>query len=162
MTFATVLSNSFRRSLGIFFAAAFTVSAAAASEHGTRDEATAMVNAAVAHVKKVGPEQAFKDFTTDKGNWVKKDLYVFAFDTKANWLAHGTNEKLVGRNLMELKDQNGKPFIREFLQVVSSPKGEGWVDYDWSNPTTKKVEPKTTFVKRVPGTDYSVAVGIYR
>lgn len=34
-----------------------------AQEFGTRDEARAMVDSAVAHVKKVGPEQAFKDFT---------------------------------------------------------------------------------------------------
>jgi cytochrome c len=137
------------------------VAGAAAQERGTRDEAKAMVEAAVAHVKKVGHEKAFEDFTKDKANWAKKDLYVFAFDLEANWTAHGANEKLIGKNLMNLKDQNGKEFIKEFIQVVST-KGEGWVDYDWVSPATKKVEDKTTLVKRVAGTNYAVAVGIYR
>lgn len=134
-----------------------------ASERSTRDEATTMVSAAVAHMQKAGKDKAFDDFTNDKTNWVKKDLYVFVIDTKAGALtAHGANPKLVGRNLLELKDQNGKLFFREFITVAESAKGEGWVDYDWSNPTTKKVEPKTTLVRRVPGTGYAVAVGIYR
>lgn len=134
---------------------------AAAQERGTREEAKAMVEAAVAHVKKVGADKAFDDFTKDKANWTKKDLYVFAFDTEANWKAHGANEKLVGKNLLNLKDQNGKEFIKEFVQVVNT-KGEGWVDYDWANPVSKKVEDKTTLVKRVAGTNFAVAVGIYR
>ena len=49
-----------------------------AEERGTKDEAVAMTSAAVEHVKKVGREQAFKDFTEDKATWTKKDLYVMA------------------------------------------------------------------------------------
>jgi cytochrome c len=47
-------------------------SPALSQEFGSRDEAKAMVDAAVDHVKKVGAEQAFKDFS-DKGNktWQK-------------------------------------------------------------------------------------------
>jgi cytochrome c len=132
-----------------------------AQDHGTKDEAKAMVNAALAHIKKAGNDQAFKDFTSDKTNWVKKDLYVFAVDTKGNVLAHGANEKLIGKNLIELKDQNGKPFAREFLEVAAT-KGEGWVDYDWPHPVSKKIEEKTSFVKRIPGFDGLVIVGAYR
>jgi cytochrome c len=142
--------------------AAFTVLSATASDRGTREEAAAMVAAAAEHVKKVGHEKAFENFTNDKTQWVKKDLYVFAFDLKANFTAHGANAKLVGKNLIDLKDQNGKAFIRDFVQTASTAKGEGWVDYDWAHPQTKKVEEKSSFVKRVPGTDYVVGVGIYR
>jgi cytochrome c len=154
------MKTLFRAFIALFAAVGF-VAGAAAQEKGTREEAKAMVEAAVAHIKKVGHEKAFEDFTKDKANWNKKDLYVFAFDTDANWKAHGANEKLVGKNLIALKDQNGKEFIKEFVQVVTT-KGEGWVDYDWAHPTTKKVEDKTTLVKRVAGTNYAVAVGIYR
>ncbi len=134
---------------------------AQASERGTREEAKAMVEQAIAHIRKVGPEKAFEDFTRDKANWVNKDLYVFVFDLEANWKAHGANERLVGKNLMNLKDQNGKEFIKEFVQVAAG-KGEGWVDYDWAHPTTKKVEDKTSLIKRVPSTNLAVGVGIYR
>jgi cytochrome c len=137
------------------------VAGAAAQDKGTRAEATAMVAAAVAHVKKVGADKAFDDFTNDKASWNKKDLYVFAFDMDANWKAHGVNAKLVGKNLINLKDQAGKEFIKEFIAVANG-KGEGWVDYEWAHPVSKAVEGKTTLIKRVPGTDFAVAVGIYR
>ncbi len=132
-----------------------------AQDHGTKDEAKAMVNAAVMHIKKVGKDQAFKDFSTDKTNWVKKDLYVFVQDFSGNVLAHGTNEKLVGKNLLDMKDQNGKAFAREFVSVGST-QGEGWVDYDWAHPVTKKAVAKSSFVKRIPGFDGVVVVGAYR
>ena len=144
----------------LLFAAAVSVTVMA-QDRGTKDEAKAMTSAALAHIKKVGNEQAFKDFTTDKANWTKKDLYVFAADTKGNVLAHGANDKLVGKNMIELKDQNGKMFVREMAELALT-KGEGWVEYDWTHPSTKKVEGKSTFVKRIPGFDGSVSVGVYR
>lgn len=150
----------FRSLLTLLLAGVVSVSAMA-QDHGTKEEAKVMVTAALAHIKKVGNEQAFKDFTSDKANWTKKDLYVFAMDLKGVVLGHGANEKLVGKNLIELKDQNGKLFAREFIEVGTS-KGEGWVDYDWTSPVTKKVEGKSTFVKRIPSFDGFVAVGAYR
>jgi signal transduction histidine kinase len=153
----------FIRALGAIALTSLVPLAGFASEQGTRAEAITMVTDAVAHVKKAGPQQAFDDFTNNKAKWINKDLYVFVIDTDAgNLTAHGANPKLIGRNLVELKDQNGKLFFREFIDVAKSSKGEGWVDYDWSNPTTKKVEPKSTLVRRVPGTAFAVAVGIYR
>lgn len=149
-----------RTLMSLLFAGVVSVSAMA-QDHGTRDEAKALANAALAHIKKVGNDQAFKDFTSDKATWTKKDLYVFAIDTKGNTLAHGANEKLVGKNMIELKDQNGKAFFRELTEIVAT-KGEGWVEYDWAHPVTKKVDGKATYIKRIPGFDGGVAVGVYR
>lgn len=150
----------FRALTTLLFAAVVSASALA-QDHGTKDEAKTLANAALTHIKKVGNDQAFKDFTVDKANWTKKDLYVFVMDAKGSTLAHGANEKLVGKNMMELKDQNGKVFIREITDLATA-KGEGWVDYDWAHPVSKKVEGKSTFVKRIPGFDGSVSVGTYR
>jgi signal transduction histidine kinase len=153
--------NTLFRALIALFAAFGLAAGALAQDQGSRDEAKAMAEAAAAHVKKAGPEKAFDDFTKDKANWTKKDLYVFVFDMDANWKAHGANDKLIGKNLINLKDQNGKEFIKEFIAVATG-KGEGWVDYDWAHPQTKKVEGKSTLIKRVAGTNYAVAVGVYR
>jgi cytochrome c len=155
------IMTKFIRALVALFAAVGFVAGAAAQENGTRDEAKSMVEAAVAHIKKAGADKAFEDFTNDKAAWVKKDLYVFVFDLDANWKAHGANAKLVGKNLINLKDQNGKEFVKEFVTVAGG-KGEGWVDYDWAHPQTKKVEGKSTLVKRVAGTNLAVGVGVYR
>ena len=149
------------RSLMVLLVAVFLSVSAVAQDHGTKDEAKALVDAALAHIKKVGNEQSFKDFTSDKASWTKKDLYVFVMDAKGGTLAHGSNEKLVGKNMIDLKDQNGKLFMRE-LTDLSATKGEGWVDYDWAHPVSKKVEGKSTYVKRIPGFEGSVSVGVYR
>ena len=148
-----------RTLMTLLFAAVLSVSAIA-QERGSKDEAKAMVAAALAHIKKVGNDQAFKDFTADKATWNKKDLYVITQDAKGGVLAHGANEKLVGKNLIDVKDQNGKHFVRELIDT--GMKGEGWVDYDWSHPVSKKVEGKSSYVKRIPGFDGIVLVGVYR
>lgn len=136
-------------------------SSAVAAEAGTKEEAKAMAMAAVEHVKKVGPEKAFKDFTTDKAAWTRKDLYVMAYDSKGNCVGHGANEKLVGKNLIELKDPNGKQLVKEMTDAAMG-KGSAWVDYDWPHPQTKKVEGKTTFVHKLANFEGWVGVGVYR
>ena len=133
---------------------------ALAQQRGTKDDAKAMVEAAVAHAKKVGAEQALKDFQSDKATWMKKDLYVFAYDLQGNCRALVANDKMVGKNLLEMKDPNGKFFIREFIALVNS-KGAGWVDYDFADPLTRKMGSKSSYVQKLPGFDGFVGVGVY-
>jgi signal transduction histidine kinase len=65
---------------------------------------------------------------------------------------------MVGKNLIDLKDQDGKFLIRELSDVAK--KGNGWVDYKWPNPLTKLIEAKSSYVERMG--DYFVGVGVYR
>jgi signal transduction histidine kinase len=131
-----------------------------ASERGTKDEAKAMVEAAVAHIKAVGAEKAYADFTNDKGNWVKKDLYVMVYDSKGTALAHGANAKLVGKDMSAVKDANGTPIVNGMVALAA--KGGGWFDYDWPDPLTKKIMPKTTYAVKQPNGEGFVGVGVYR
>lgn len=135
--------------------------ASAQEQRGTKEEAVTLVKAAIEHVKKVGADQAWKDFTNDKVSWTKNDLYVLANKVDGTSLAHGVNSKLVGKNMLAVKDANGVEILKEFNKVVTA-KGSGWVDYDWPHPQSKKVEAKSTYVQRVPGTDAYVGVGVYR
>jgi len=155
------MQSTHRRSILVACALALAAPAAFAQERGTREEAKAMAEAAAAHVKKVGAEKAFKDFNTDKA-WVRKDLYVVAFDMVGNCLAHGVNEKLVGKNLIEMKDQSGKYFTKAMIDSTKSAAGAGWTDYEWVHPATKKLEPKSTYTIKLAGFEGVVAVGIYR
>jgi signal transduction histidine kinase len=83
----------------------------------------------------------------DEGTLVDRDLYIFAYDFDGVVLAHGANPKLVGRNLYNLKDTDGKYLIRELIEAAKA--GSGWVDYKWSHPKMKKIMQKTAFVKKV-------------
>lgn len=149
-----------RRTALLLAAALCCAGVAHAQERGSKDEAKAMVDAALDHIKKVGAEKAYKDFTTDKASWNKKDLYVMVYDGKGVALAHGANEKLIGKDMTALKDGNGKPIVPGLLDVAK--KGGGWFDYDWPDPLTKKLAPKSTYAKSLPGGDGFVGVGVYR
>lgn len=133
----------------------------AAQERGTKEEASTMVDAALALIKSAGADAAAKEFMAD-AKWKKKDLYISMYQIKDNKcvvVAHGVNEKLVGKDISDLKDADDKTFIREAMGVAA--KG-GWVDYKWPDPATKKVNPKSSYIKMAPGTDYAVLVGIYK
>jgi cytochrome c len=151
----------FRMLIGFCAAVAVMVGVASAQEHGTKDEAKAMVDSAIEHVKKVGPDQAFKDFTNDKAAWTKKDLYIFAYDMQGTCVAQGDNAKLIGRGLMDLKDPNGVAIIAEQTKIAQT-KGEGWFEYIWPHPQTKKLTPKMSYVRKVPNYEGWLAVGIFK
>jgi cytochrome c len=120
-----------------------------------------MVDAAVEHVKKVGPDQAFKDFSDkEKKTWHQKDLYVFAYNLEGVNVAHGANEKPIGKNLIELKDPDGKLLIKELRDAAV--KGGGWVEYEWPHPQTKKIESKISYSRKLVNFDGFVGVGVYR
>ncbi|CAN5178439.1 hypothetical protein BH11PSE11_BH11PSE11_18890 [soil metagenome] len=134
--------------------------AALAADRATAEEATAMVKNAIAHMKKQGNEKAFADFADTRNlKWHDRDLYLFVYDFKGMNVAHGNNPKMPGKNLLELKDADGKPIIRSFIEVTEA-KGSGWVDYMWPNPVTKAIEIKTSYVERTG--DLIVGAGIYK
>jgi cytochrome c len=130
-----------------------------AAEKGTAKEAQDLVAKAVAYYKANGKDKAFAAISDPKGQFTKKDLYVFAFDMNTVCLAHGANKALVGKNLTELKDSNGKQFMNQMTQDAKT-KGKGWVDYSWTNPVTKKIEPKSSYYQKEG--DFYFGCGIYK
>jgi cytochrome c len=149
-----------KRGFGILALSVALAAPVWAQERGTKDEAIAMVKAAQEHIKKVGPEKAFADFTNDKANWVKKDLYIFAYNNKNVGLAHGANPKIVGRDMSDFK-MNDVAVVVELNKLANS-KGKGWFDYDWPDPITKKMDQKSSYVEKFPTNDGFLGVGVYR
>lgn len=129
-----------------------------AADKGSKDEAVALVQKAVAYIKANGKEKAYAEFTNGT-QFKDRDMYVFVVKHDGSALAHGANPKLVGKNVGELKDGDGKFFVKELIEV-SKAKGKGWVDYKWPHPVTKALEAKTTYVEGVE--DTIVACGVYK
>jgi len=126
---------------------------------GTANEAKALMVKGVAFVKAEGKEKAFAEFTNPKGKFVDRDLYIFAVDFNGITLAHGGNAKLVGKDLIGLKDADGIYFMKKFIETAKT-KGSGWVDYKWVNPVTKKIESKSTYIQKKD--NYFLGCGIYK
>ena len=134
-------------------------SAALAAEQGTAAEAEAMVKKAVAYIKANGPEKAYEEFTNGK-SFKDRDLYIIVYDLNGKNLAQGANPKLVGKDLIGLKDPDGKPLIQMFVDLAKT-KGKGWVEgYKFLNPVSQKIEGKAMYLERVG--DTLVGCGIYK
>jgi hypothetical protein len=133
---------------------------------GSAAEAEALVKKAVAYVAANGVDKSIAAFNKKDGEFVKGELYVFMFrvsnkpGARIVTLAHSANPGLVGKDLYDLKDPNGKPFMVAMSKKAMEEKG-GWVDYKWSHPITKKVADKRSYV--LPATsDVVVGCGIYK
>lgn len=125
----------------------------------TKDDAVKMVDAAVAYHKANGKAATVAEVAKQDGKFVKgPELFTFAIDLKGNVLAHPYNPKLVGKDMTDLKDADGKPFAKEMSDIANN-KSSGWVEYKWTNPATKHIEPKATFVKKIDDVIY--CCGIY-
>ncbi len=129
------------------------------SRAATPEEAKALSERAAAYIKEVGEDRAFADFTRPDGGFVDGELYVFCYDQQGVNKAHGGNPSFVGRNLLHMKDTDGK---EPNLLIVRKgfDEGEGWVDFKWPNPVSKKIESKSAYVIRTG--DVVCGAGYYR
>jgi cytochrome c len=137
----------------------FSIAGHAAAEHGTADEAVAMVKRVIDFMKANGKEKTIAEVNNVNGQFRDRDLYVTINSLDMVTLAHGANVKMQGKNLIDLKDADGKPFMRERQDIVKT-KGKGWQDYKFVNPVTKQIEPKAMYFERYE--DVVVNCGIYK
>jgi signal transduction histidine kinase len=114
----------------------------------TADEAKAFAERAVAHIQDVGRDKAFADFSRPDGGYVDGELYMFCYAADGTNLAHGGNPAFVGKNLLNVKDPDGKLANAELIRT-GLEQGTGWVDFRWPNPVSHKIEAKSAYVIRV-------------
>ncbi|MBC3862653.1 cache domain-containing protein [Undibacterium jejuense] len=119
---------------------------ALAAEQGTAEEAKALVAKAIESMKKQGIENTIADINKKDGGYQDRDLYVVVYDLNAKNLAQ-INPKMIGKNMIDLKDADGKYFIRERIEIANK-KGSGWQDYKFVNPVTKQIEPKSMYIEK--------------
>jgi signal transduction histidine kinase len=131
----------------------------AAEKPGTAAEAEAMVKKAIAFAKAKGNDAALAEISNPKGKFVDRDLYVTVYDMNGKCMAHGANPKMIGKDLIGLKDPDGKEFFKERIEIAKTA-GKGWQDYKFSNPLTKKIEPKRAYFER--NGDLVFACGFYK
>jgi cytochrome c len=122
-------------------------------------EAKAFVQKAIQFYKKTGKAIAMAEFTNPKGPFVQGDMYVFVLNLKGTLLAHGVNEKYIGQDFIDVKDSDGRSFVKEIVDVANA-KGQGIADYKWYNPKTKEDLQKEVYFEKVD--DVIICSGIYK
>ena len=132
---------------------------ALAQSHATDKEATAMVKKGVAFIKANGKDKGHAEISNKAGQFIDRDLYLVVYGLDGTVHAHGANEKMIGKNLIDLKDVDGKAFVKERVELAKS-KGTFWQDYKFTNPTNKKIEPKSMYCETMD--DAVLCGGVYK
>ncbi len=127
---------------------------------GTPAEAQAMAERAAAHLQQVGPKQALADFNDPNGAaFHDRNLFVVTYDPSRHVVSSVGVPAYLGRDATRFVDSDGKEFGKAIIATAETA-GKGWVDYRMTNPTTRKVELKSSYVIKVG--DYILFVGTYQ
>ncbi|ARJ67756.1 chemotaxis protein [Magnetospirillum sp. ME-1] len=149
-----------RRLVLIGLAAALAAAPAIAAERPTREQVQALTLKAAALVAADGMEKAREAFHRE-GEFRFGEIYVNVIDANGTWMIYPPNPRNEGKSVLNVKDSTGKLLVQEIISVARD-KGEGWVEYQWLNPASNRIEPKITYVKAVPGKDLITYIGLYK
>ncbi|MBS0512070.1 MAG: cache domain-containing protein [Proteobacteria bacterium] len=143
----------------------------AASAGGAADQASVAMGAETAEAART---QALLDraeaFLRDKGDqalaafsrssdFQAGDLYVYVLGRDGTFLASGgASSTLIGRNVRDMTDSDGRPFFREILDGAQT-RASGQVQYRWLNPVRGRNEYKIASYRTVG--DRILVVGYY-
>ena len=142
------------------FLCTFSLPSLAAGDRASAQDAINMVHRVKDFIKANGKEKTIAEINNPQSKvFIDRDIYVVINGLDGTNLAHGANQKLVGRNIMNIKDADDRYFIREQIET-SKKTGKGWIDYKWPNASTQKIEDKTAYFERVD--DFVIACGIYK
>jgi cytochrome c len=139
-------------------AIAFLVGTAVASA-ATKDDAVAMVKKAVATIKADGPEKAYAEISAPGSKFVNGEVYAYVAGLDGITLAHPTNPKLIGKNMQEVQDVDGKYFAKD-MNELAKKQASFWYEYKFANPVTKKIQVKDNYCEAVGQT--RVCAGLYQ
>jgi len=118
-----------------------------------------LVRKGVAHIRDVGKRKACDDFDNPRGDYMFGEFYISAFDVHGVRMANGFDPASRGEHIYEIRDADGKQHVRAIIEKAKA-RGKGWEDYKWTNPITRRVEPKSVYFELVD--DVVVTCGIYR
>ena len=142
------------------FLLCLSFASAGAAPEPTEKDAIAMVERGASFMKAHGKDDLIKKIAAKDPDFFQGSLYLYLRDVKTGiLLAHPINPAIVGKDLVDVPDANGKVYRREIIERAQK-QGKGWVDYMYKNPASGKLEPKTTYFLRVG--EIVLEAGIYK
>lgn len=125
----------------------------------TKDDAVALVKKTVAAIKTDGSEKVYAAINSPGNEYQSGELYVVVQGFDGTTLAHAVNQKLVGKNMKEQQDVDGKFFAKDMAEH-GQKEASFWYDFKFVNPATKKIQIKDMYCEALPPT--TVCAGVYR
>ena len=106
-----------------------------------------VVDEAADLIKKKG-KQAFAQIRDPLGDFNYLTTYVFVIDSKGMDLVNPVFPGFEGQNVLDLKDSEGKYFIKDMIRALEST-DTVWIEYMWPKPRHAVPTKKSTFVRKV-------------
>ena len=125
----------------------------------------ALVEEAATLMEQKGKD-AFRDFGQKGSKWFTDPYYFFVYKLDGTCVFHPVEPGLVGKNLGDLRDMNGKPVVRLITEIGESPEKDasGWVFYLWPDKTQLIPQWKSAYVRKAvtpDGRTYVIGSGVY-
>ncbi|MGI3022107.1 methyl-accepting chemotaxis protein [Vibrio alginolyticus] len=89
----------------------------------------------------------------------ESDGYFFAYDSQGVNTLHAIKSALEGKNLYDLKDENGVAVIAGLIDA--SQKGDGFLYFSWHKPTIDAQAPKLGYAEYLSKWDWVLGTGVY-
>ncbi len=105
-----------------------------------------MVKLAVKHFYESGKQDLFENIDNSAGRYVLGDIFLWAYqvsDNKVTCVAHGDNMAMVGQDVTDWKDDQGRDIGDFFIKIARSTEGKSWIDY------TERGVDRRAYVERV-------------
>jgi signal transduction histidine kinase len=124
-----------------------------------------LVEDAAGLIEKEG-DAAFKEFAQKDSKWLNADHYLFAYTVDGTTVLQPLRPDLVGQNVMDLEDMNGKRVIRQITNIGKRPASDasGWVFYLWEDQAQLTPTWKAAYIRKVVTPDlktYVIGSGSY-
>ena len=95
-------------------------------------------------------DEAFKEFAVRGSRWFDNTHYLFVYDLNGVNLFHPMTAELVGRNVMNIKDMDGRPISVWATDIGRRPEpnASGWIFYLWEENTQFTPSWKSSYIRK--------------
>jgi methyl-accepting chemotaxis protein len=125
---------------------------------GTAGEAVVLVDKARAAFERLSREAFLAHLTDSASGFHDRDMYVFALDATGRYVAFGGNPAKVGTRVQDIPGVQGDALLAAIVRQADV--APGWAEYDITNPVTRTVQTKMSYVMRLG--DMYVGCGVYK
>lgn len=87
--------------------------------------------------------------------------YFFALNSKAVFVAHGSNQAVKGKSFSQTRTDDGKAIFSQMARMASKRNAAGFFSYRWPKAGSSKPEPKLSYVRSFVEWDWVIGTGIY-
>ncbi|MDO6784996.1 methyl-accepting chemotaxis protein [Neptunomonas phycophila] len=85
--------------------------------------------------------------------------YIFVYSYDGVNVVNGPKQTLEGKNLIDLKDPDGVPIIKELISAAKS--GGGYVNYKWAKPSKEMDVAKLSYADSIDEFKWMIGTGFY-